>query len=264
MDRAPWHERSPQAHAQLRRVPHGRRRLDARRRVGRRPAATTVRVRPAIRARRCDQLHRQPGAREQFLPLARARSGCGRRAGVPAGVRPPRRLASRRPHARPSRPASPTPPARPRPDRSRIESNSRAAATSSASSPTPSTPCSRARGARRRAAEVCGQRVPRAAHPTRHHADAPRRRPQRSDGRHRASSSTASAPSTPGRSTSPKHCSCSAAPTNDPSLQSTSTSPSSRKKRLRHSFPWRRNAASPSRPPATRPRPSAPTRSCCR
>src|SRR5256886_2794908 len=41
-----------------------------------------------------------------------------------------------------------------------------------------------------------------------------------------ANSSTASTPSTPERSTSPKHCSCSAAPTNDPSPENTSTCPS--------------------------------------
>jgi signal transduction histidine kinase len=41
-----------------------------------------------------------------------------------------------------------------------------------------------------------------------------------------ASSTNASAPSTPERSTSPKHCSCSAAPTSGPSSRNTSTCPS--------------------------------------
>ena len=74
-----------------------------------------------------------------------------------------------------------------------------------------------ARGARRRAAAVRRQRLPRAAHPAGDHADAARRGPQRPEPRHRASSSTASTPSTPGRSTSPRRCSCSAAPTSGPS-----------------------------------------------
>ena len=43
------------------------------------------------------------------------------------------------------------------------------------------------------------------------------RGPEGSEPRHRASSSTASTPSTPGRSTSPRRCSCSAAPTSGPS-----------------------------------------------
>ena len=66
----PLAERSPQAHAELRRVPHARRHPDARRRLARRPAAATVRVPPAIRARRCDQGDRCPRAREQLLPPA--------------------------------------------------------------------------------------------------------------------------------------------------------------------------------------------------
>jgi two-component system response regulator VanR len=66
-----------------------------------------------------------------------------------------------------------------------------------------------------------------------------------------ANLSTASTPSTPERSTSPKHCSCSAAPTSGPSPENTSTCPSSRKKPLKRSSPSQKNAASPSRPPAT-------------
>ena len=79
-----------------------------------------------------------------------------------------------------------------------------------------------------------------------------------------ASSSNASTPSTPERSTSPKHCCCSAAPTSDPSPENRSTCPSSRKKPPKHSSPSPKSTASPSRPPATSPPPSAHTRSCCR
>ena len=64
-------------------------------------------------------------------------------------------------------------------------------------------------------------------------------------------SSTASTPSTPERSTSPKHCSSSAAPTNGPSPENTSTCPSSRRKPPKRSSPLQKSAALPSRPPAT-------------
>ena len=70
--------------------------------------------------------------------------------------------------------------------------------------------------------------------------------------------------STPERSTSPKRCSCSAAPTSGPSPASTSTCPSSPRRPPRRSSPSQSNAASPSRPPATRPPPSAHPPSCCR
>ncbi len=66
-----------------------------------------------------------------------------------------------------------------------------------------------------------------------------------------ANSSTASTPSTPERSTSPKHCSCSAAPTSSPSPQNTSTCPSSPKKPPKRSSLSQKSTASPSRPPAT-------------
>jgi HAMP domain len=66
-----------------------------------------------------------------------------------------------------------------------------------------------------------------------------------------ANSTSASAPSTPERSTSPKHCCYSAAPTNGRSPESTSTCPSSRKKPLKRSSLSQNDAASPSRPPAT-------------
>ena len=82
-----------------------------------------------------------------------------------------------------------------------------------------------ARSARRRAAAIRSQRLPRAAHPTGDHADPSRCRPQRSRTATAASSTSASASSTPERSNSPKHCSCSAAPTSDPSPENTSTCP---------------------------------------
>ena len=63
-------------------------------------------------------------------------------------------------------------------------------------------------------------------------------------------SSAASTPSTPERSTSLKHCSCSAAQTNGHSPEYTSTCPSWRKKPLKRSSPSQKNAASPSRAPA--------------
>ena len=123
--------------------------------------------------------------------------------------------------------------------------------TSSASSPTASTPCSR--GSKHTSPNS------RDSQPTPPTNCAPRWRSRRrcstSPATIRtatpASSSTASTPSTPERSTSPKHCSCSAAPTSGPSPENTSTCPSSRKKPPRRSSPSQRNAASPSRPPAT-------------
>ena len=103
--------------------------------------------------------------------------------------------------------ASPTPRAWPRPDRSPTGSGWRAARTSSASSPTPSTPCSR--GSRRTSPSSSD------SPPTPPTSCAPRWRSRRrcstSPARTRtattASSSSASTPSTPGRSTSPRRCS---------------------------------------------------------
>ena len=80
-----------------------------------------------------------------------------------------------------------------------------------------------ARGAGRRAAAVRRQRLPRAAHPAGDHADAARRGPQGPGAATTASSSSASTSSTPGRSTSPRPCSCSAAPTSGPSSANTPT-----------------------------------------
>ena len=83
-----------------------------------------------------------PSIPSQLRPRARVRSAGGRSAGVSAGVRTPRRLVPRRPNARRLWLGSRTPPAWRRPDRSRTGSGSRAAMTSSASSPTLSTRCS--------------------------------------------------------------------------------------------------------------------------
>ena len=79
-----------------------------------------------------------------------------------------------------------------------------------------------------------------------------------------ATLSTASTSSTRERSTSRKHCSCSAAPISGPSREQASTCPSSRKRPRKRFSLSRKNAASPSRPPATWPLPSAHMRSCCR
>ena len=59
-----------------------------------------VRLPPAIHTRRCDQHGRRVGAGKPLLPPARLRSVRGHRAGVHADLRSPRRMASRRPHAR--------------------------------------------------------------------------------------------------------------------------------------------------------------------
>jgi HAMP domain-containing protein len=67
-----------------------------------------------------------------------------------------------------------------------------------------------------------------------------------------ASSTSASAPSTPGRSTSPRHCCCSAGPASGPSPGNTSTCPSSRKKPPRRSPRIRHRAAQHSHPPRVR------------
>jgi HAMP domain-containing protein len=66
-----------------------------------------------------------------------------------------------------------------------------------------------------------------------------------------------------GRSTSPKHCSCSAAPTSGPSPKNTSTCPWQLKKPSKRFSPSRKSTASASRPPGTSLPPSAHTRSCC-
>ena len=118
-------------------------------------------------------------------PPGRLRSEGGPRAGVPARVRSPGRVASRRPHARPPDPhhqrhphgrdripRPPDPAARPQRRvpraRRRLRHHARAP-----------------RSTRRRTAAVRSQRLPRAAHPAGGHADAARRRPQRSEPRQR-------------------------------------------------------------------------------
>src|ERR671935_268361 len=140
----------------------------------------------------------------------------------------------------------------------------RAAGMSSASSPTPSTPCSpgskhtslNSRDSQPTPPTNCAPRW----RSRRHFSTWPATIPTATT----ASSSNASTPSTPERSTSLKHCSCSAAPTSGPSPENTSTCPSSRKKPRKRSSPSQKNAASPSRPSATRRPPPAHPRSCCR
>src|SRR5262249_5452243 len=83
-------ERSPQAHPQLRRLPHARGRLAARGGV-------------AVLGS-CDPRRARPRARLPPRRPARIRSDRGRRAGVPARIRSAWRVASRRPHARPAHP----------------------------------------------------------------------------------------------------------------------------------------------------------------
>ena len=88
-------ERPPQAHPQLRRLPHGRRRPAARRRLGV-PAARRARqrARPAGSPTSGSSSTRTTSAANALRPRRRS---C---AGVPAGVRPRGRVAPRRPHAR--------------------------------------------------------------------------------------------------------------------------------------------------------------------
>ena len=175
---SPWSECSRQTHPQLRRLPDGRRRLDARRRVG---------GRAALHTRRCD---RTPPSfvvvrRRPLRPSERLRLGRGIVLALPAGVRSRRRVAARRPDAR-SLDAH-----------HRRHSNGRdriALASDPAPGPQRRAPRARrqlrrdarpARSARRRTAEVRSERLPRTAHPAGDHADAARRRPQRSEPRHR-------------------------------------------------------------------------------
>ena len=140
--------------------------------------------------------------RSDLLRAFAPQGGAG--AGVPAGVRPGGRVAPRRPDARPAGPHHRRHAHWPRPDRSPTGSGWRAAATSSASSPTPSTPCSR--GSKRRSPNSSG------SPPTPPTSCAPRWRSRRPCSTWPAtirtatpaSSSTASTPSTPGRSTSPR------------------------------------------------------------
>ncbi|CAH9416616.1 hypothetical protein SGL43_03642 [Streptomyces globisporus] len=76
-------------------------------------------------------------------------------------------------------------------------------------------------------------------------------------------SSTASMPSTAGRATSPRHCSCSAGRTGVPSPGNASTCHCSRKRPPRASSPSRKSAASPWRRGATSPPRPDRRRFCC-
>src|SRR3954452_21471152 len=169
---SPWIERSPQTHPQLRRLPHARRRLAARHRVG---------VPPAIRTRRTTTgppPWPPPYRSQPRGSPPRLRSAGSRSVGVPAGVRSAGRVDSRRSHARAAGPYHRRHPhgcegvALP-PDR--------------VGGPSGRVPRARrqlqrhagtARGARRRAAEVRGQRFPRTSDPVGDHADPARRRSQ--------------------------------------------------------------------------------------
>ena len=119
-----------------------------------------------------------------------------------------------------------TPPARPRPDRSPTASGYRAAKTSSVNSPMPSTPCSPASKHTSPNSSVSLRTPPTSCAPPWRS----RRRCSTSPATIRTATttnfSTASTRSTPERSTSPKPCSCSAAPTNGRSSRYTSTCPS--------------------------------------
>ena len=95
-------------------------------------------------------------------------------------------------------PASPKPRARPRTDRSPIGSGWKAARTSSASSRTLRRHARPPRSPRRRAATIRSQRLPRAPHAARDHADPPRRRPQRSEPRRRRARRTPPCRESPG------------------------------------------------------------------
>ena len=159
-------------------------------------------------------------------------------------------------------PRSPRPPARPRPARSR---------TGSARGPQRRVPRARrrvrrdaraSRGARRRAAEVRRERLPRAAHPARDHPDPARRRPQ------------GPGPG-PGELVARLHDVNSRAiglteallllsRADQRSFTPRTRRPVAAARRMppRRSFPSRRSAGSPSRRQAMPPRPSARRRSC--
>ena len=191
-------------------------------------------------APRCDL----PGAQGPRRPLARFRSDRRHRPGVPARVRSPGRMDSRRPHARPSdahyrRDTQP-----PRPDRSPTGSSWKAVRTSPANSPTASTPCSPGtRSARRRTeeirsgtAEICSQRLPRTAHPAGDRADASRCGPQRSGSRQRRARRPAPHRRRPSDRPAEALLLLGRA-NNGPSPTNTSTCRSSRKKPLERSCP---------------------------
>ena len=125
-------------------------------------------------------------------------------------------------------------------DCSSTESGYRAAETSSASSPTPSTPCSR--GSKQQVAEqqrFAANASHEPAHPLADHADTSRRGPQRSERRHRRTRRPPSRRQHPSDRSAPRHCSSSAAPTNGPSPQNTPTCPSIAEEATERSSPRR-------------------------
>ena len=120
-----------------------------------------------------------------------------------------------------------------------------------------------ARGARRRAAEVRGQRLPRAAHPAGDHADTSRRGPQGPGPRPRRAGRP---PPHRQRPSDRPHRGAAAAQPRRPAVLHPGARrpvPRSRKRPPRRCSPSRRSAVSPSRPPATPHRPSGPQHSCC-
>ena len=218
---------------------------------------------PAVHARR---RHLRPAvlAAEPLRPPERLRAAGGRRAGVPAGVRPRGRVAPRRPHAR-----APDPHHRRHPHgRDRV-----ALPPHPAGGPQRRVPRARrrlrrharaARGARRRAAAVRRQRLPRAAHPAGDHPDAPRRGPQGSEPRQRR------ARRPPPRSSTRRAIDLTEALL----LLSRADQRSFVREHVDLSLiaeeatetllPLAEERGATSRPPATRPPPSAPPPSCCR
>ena len=183
-----------------------------------------------------------------------------RSAGVPAGLRSRGRLASRRPDARPlTRITDAT--RWPRPDRYPTESGSGSQGRVPRARRRLRRHARAARGTRGRTAKIRGQRLPRARTPL------------------AITQTLLESPATTDRDNGElverlhavntraidltEACSCSAAPTSGPSPQNTSTCPSSPRKPRKRCSPSRRNAASPSRPPATRPPPRLAARSCC-
>ena len=247
-------ERPAQAHPQLRRLPHARGHLAAGDRVG---------VPPALRARP-GGLRPRPGPLQPdpIRPPRRVRAEGSAGADRPARRRPGRRLAAGRPDARTADQDHRGHPHRRHGDLShRIRLDGRSDEFRELADAF-DTMLARLEGTGRRAAEVRGQRLPRAAHPPRDHADPPRRGPHATRTTTTASWSTASTTSTPEPSASPRHCSSSAGPTSGPSPENRSTCPCSRRTLPRRFFPRRRSAASRSRRPATPPRPSGRRRSC--
>ena len=186
--------------------------------------------------------------------------GCG--AGVPAGVRSAGRVGSRRPDARPLA-RSPTPHAWLRTGRSPTGSSWKAAKTSSANSPTASTPCSHGSkhtspNSLRFAANASHElRTPLAI--TQTLVDVARNDPNRDTGELVDRLHAVNTSDRPHRSIAP------AQPCRPAFLHPRTCRPVPHRGRShRNAPPSQKSGASPSRSPATSPPPSDHTRSCCR